>query len=204
MSLPTKIIVLIAGLVALVTLALVGQVASATPYGYGTYGSCQYQVCSISIETQGAVNLPLTPTSSGVQTIASDEVEVTTSSSQGYTLQLESASATETGLVGDDGAIVATSGSVSSPAVLSMNEWGFRVDEGVFGTGPTSAVTDSPSSSLTFAGITTLGSPATVKTTDEPATSGDVTSVWYSVRADTHTVSGTYTGTVVYTATINP
>lgn len=177
----------------------------ATPYGYGTYGSCAYQVCSISVTTSGSIDLELVPDSSGVHTIEGDEVEVTTNSSEGYTLQLESASATETGLVGDDDTIAATSGTPASPVALTGNQWGYRVDGlANFGVGPTSAVENQSTTTHTFAGLSLLGNPTTIKNTASPATTGDTTTVWYGVRADTSLASGEYTNTVLYTATINP
>lgn len=179
--------------------------ALATPYGYGTYGSCAYQQCSISVTTSGSIDLELTPDSSGVHTIEGDEVEVTTNSSQGYTLQLESASATQAGLVGDDDTIAATTGTPASPSVLTGNQWGYRVDGlASFGSGPTSAVQNQAATSHTFAGLSLLGSPTTIKNTSSPATTGDLTTVWYGVRADNSLASGEYNGTVRYTATTNP
>ena len=85
-----------------------------------------------------------------------------------------------------------------------MNEWGYRIDGALgFGAGPTSAITSQPSSSLTFAGVPLLGAPQEIKVTASGAPSGDVTNVWYGIRADISKPSGTYTSTVTYTAIIN-
>src|SRR5690606_27568371 len=69
-------------------LVLVGgaAVTTALPYGAGTYGTCTYGTCSISISTSGTVNLPVTPTTTGINTTAKDDVTVETGSSTGYTL----------------------------------------------------------------------------------------------------------------------
>lgn len=184
---------------------LIANGAQASPYGYGSYGSCAYQECSITMETDSTVSLPVTPTDSGVYTIAEDVVEVTTNSSEGYTLQLASASLSENGLVGDDDTIETSSGTTASPVTLASNRWGFRVDgfDG-FGMGPTTPVTNQSSSALTFAGIPLSGSPITINTTSEEATSGDSTSVWYGIHVNNSVPAGTYTATVVYTAVMNP
>lgn len=181
------------------------QHVTASPYGYGKYGSCKYQACTIAIETSSAVSLPVTPTDAGVYTVAEDNVEVTTNSSRGYTLALSSSSPTEDGLVGDSDVIENSSGTTASPIVLASNSWGFRVDgfDG-FGMGPTTAINSQPTSSLTFAGVPLLGSPVIFNTTDEEAPLGDSNSVWYGVHVNNTIAADTYMATVVYTATMNP
>lgn len=199
----TRLRVVLGGVMLFILMFYPAAHLSAVRYGEGSYGVCNYgQGCNISITTSGTVALSATPTVSGVYTIAEDVVEVTTNSPDGYTLTLETDSATENSLDGSDGSISAVSGTPASPVTLSMNEWGFRVDGlSGFGAGPTSPVTNQASSSVTFAALPFMNSAATIKTTAGPALSGDTTDVWYGVRVDTSLPAGTYTRTVTYTAT---
>lgn len=184
---------------------LVPSLVLATNYGEGGYGSCTYnETCTISLATSGTVTLPATINPSGVVTIDKDIVTVTTNSGGGYTLRLESVSGTSSQLVNGGDVIPAISATAGSPATLGLNEWGYRIDGALgFGSGPTSAITSQPSSSLTFAGVPLLGSPQDIKVTASSAPSGDVTNVWYGVRADTSKPAGTYSSTVTYTAILN-
>lgn len=173
-------------------------------YGEGTYNQCTYNGdCPISVATTGTVSLPLTPTATGVYTIAKDSVTVTTDNPTGYSLTLET---NDDGALGDcleDGpsAICATSGTTASPAVLDLNSWGFRLDGlGSFGLGPTAALSNGSSSSLTFAAVPKLNSPTVIKSSGVSATTGDVTDVWYGVRVNTTPSDGDYYRTVIYTA----
>ena len=178
--------------------------SGALNFGSGTYGTCTYGTCGISLSTSGAVQLNILPTAGGAVTIASNTVTVETGSSTGYTLQLESAAA-DTALTSGTNTIAASSGTVASPQTLAVNTWGYRIDSaGGFGAGPTSAVTNAAGSSLTFAGLSALGSPVTLKTTAVSApTPGETTTIWYGAKVDSSKPSGTYSRTVRYTATVN-
>lgn len=153
--------------------------------------------------TDGTVNANVTPTSSGAQTIASDTVTVSTNDSSGYTLQLAESGAGTTLISGSD-TIPASSGTQTTPAVMTANTWGYRVDGlGGFGSGPTSSQNSAAiSGSIKFAGVPASGSPNTLLTTSGTATN-NTTTVWYGVAANTSQASGTYTNTVTYTATTN-
>ncbi len=196
-----KLMLVIGLLVAL----LAPSIVFATNYGSGVYGSCTYnETCTISIATSGTVTLPATTNPSGVVTIDKDIVTVTTNSSGGYTLSLESVSGSSSELVNGGEVIPAISATAGSPATLGLNEWGYRIDGALgFGAGPTSAITSQPSSSLTFAGVPLLGAPQDIKVTASSAPSGDVTNIWYGLRADMSKPAGTYTSTVTYTAVLN-
>lgn len=176
----------------------------ALPYGSGTYGSCQYSSCGISVSTGGTVNLSVTPTSSGVYTTTNDTITVITGSSTGYTLSFKD-NDTNTNLENGSEVVATHSGTQASPTGLSMNTWGYRVDGlSGFGVGPTSAQNSQSSSSYTFAGIPASNQTAhTLKTTSVPATPSDTATVWYGVRIDTAIPAGTYTDQVVYTAVTN-
>jgi hypothetical protein len=156
----------------------------------------------ISVSSSSPVTLNITPVSGGAQTTQSDTVTVSTNDADGYTLTLQDGDATTT-LVNGGNSINAHSGTQASPTVLANNSWGYRVDTiGGFGAGPGAASTNQASNSLTFAGVPASGSPNTIKTTGTTA-SGDTTTVWYSAKADTTKVAGTYSDTVTYTATTN-
>lgn len=192
-------------IIAVIIATLVVPAAFAAPYGSDKYGKCIYDDgCDISISTSGTVTLNVSPTLSSVYTIDKDTVTVTTNNSAGYTLRLESASGTSSKLENGANYFDATTGTAGSPVTLSNNEWGYRIDSALgFGAGPTSAVSNQSTSTLTFAGVPLLGAPQTVKTTASSAISGDATDIWYGIRADMTQPAGTYSATVTYTAIAN-
>lgn len=152
--------------------------------------------------TSGTVNVNVTPTGSGAQTIANDVLTVSTNDALGYTLQIANAD-TNTNLVSGGNNLAASSGTQASPTAQTANTWGYRVDGvGGFGAGPTSSQSSAAIGSRTFAGVPSSSSPNTIKTTATTA-SNDTTNVWYGVAADTSQPSGTYTDTITYTATAN-
>lgn len=176
----------------------------ALPYGSGSYGSCTYNTCGITISTTDTVVLSTTPTASGVYTIASDTITVGTNASTGYTLTMKDTDTT-TDLLNGTNVIVASSGTPVAPVVLAMNSWGWRIDSlAGFGAGPTTAQTNATSNGLTFAGVAASNMSAhTLKTTAGPANPSQTTNVWYGVRINTTKPSGTYTNQVTYTAVTN-
>lgn len=157
---------------------------------------------TISMTSGGTVNINTLPTSTGVQTTSSDSVSVSTNNSAGYSLQLAETSSA-TALTSGSNTIAATGGTYASPAALTANKWGYRVDGvGNFGAGPTNAVSNASIGSLTYAAVPATGSPQQLKSTATTATN-DITNVWYSVATNTSQPSGTYTNSVTYTATTN-
>jgi len=188
-----SVVLVLAGLV--IPVAVYAAVDSETTTINANLGS------TISITTSGSVTLNVTPVSGGSQTSASDTVSVSTNNSTGYYLTLADSDA-DTDLENGANAIVAHAGTQASPTALANNRWGYRVDgAGGFSTG--GAVENNvTSSSITYAGVPASGSPNTIKTTGTTA-SGDTTTVWYAVKADTTNPNGTYSDTVTYTATTN-
>lgn len=157
---------------------------------------------TISMTTSGTVTLNITPDANGQSSSASDSVSVSTNNTGGYTLTLADSDATTTLANGGD-SLTAHTGTQGTPTTLANNTWGYRVDSvGGFGAGPTSSETNVDTLSLTWAGVPASGSPVTLKTTAATA-SNDATTVWYGAKADTTKPNGTYTGTVLYTATTN-
>lgn len=154
------------------------------------------------LSSAGTVSIDATPSASGVQTTASDTVTVSTNNTSGYTLQIAETGAS-TALVSGGNSIPATPGTQTTPAALTANTWGYRVDgTGGFGATTTTAISNAPIGSITYAAVPVTASPNTIKTTASTA-SNDTTTVWYSVAVNTSTPSGTYTNSVTYTATAN-
>lgn len=189
-------------------LLLCGGSAAAYPsgtYGSSTYGSCQYGVtCSISLSSNGNISLNITPTSGSKCTIQSDSATVLTDDSNGYTLTLAD-SGTNTALVNGAATINATSGTFASPAVLTGNSWGYRVDGlGSFGSGPTTSQSNVSPGSALFAGIkSSIQTVDTIASTSSAADPAVTTTVWYGACANTSVSSGAYTTQVIYTAVAN-
>lgn len=154
------------------------------------------------LTSSGTVNINVTPTGAGAQTIASDTVTVSTNNTAGYVLQLAEAT-TDTALISGADTIPASAGTQAAPEVMAVNTWGYRVDGvGGFGVGVTNSAASTAIGAATFAAVPTTGSPDTLKTTATSA-ANDTTVVWYGVAADTTQNDGTYTNTVTYTATPN-
>lgn len=173
-------------------------------YGSGNYGSCDYGTCGITLLSGGSTNIDITPTAAGKCTVQSDTVSVQTGNTNGYTLTL-TASTTNNALVATSGSIAAVSGSPASPATLSMNTWGYRVDgQAGFGGGPTSAQTNGSVPSAAFAAVPPSDQAGSaVKSSTSAADTPDDTTVWYGACADTTIPAGSYTSTVLYTAVAN-
>ena len=156
----------------------------------------------ISISTGTTVAIALTPTAGGVVSSVSDTVTVSTNNSTGYALTLANSDATRN-LVSGGNTILPHAGTQASPTALAANTWGYRVvSVGGFGATAYSAESNNGSSSSTWAGVPATGSANTLKTTATTA-SGDTTTVWYGVKADSTKPGGTYSDTVTYTATTN-
>ncbi len=193
-------LVLGAGVFAVVGLVLAPAAANAVTGNTTVNANVQG---AISIATDTTVDLNITPTVSGSATSDSDAVVVTTNNSGGYTLQISAGAATL-----DKGAdtLAATSGTLLSSATLDNNAWGFRYDDADgtytdFGDNSTAAQSNQANLANTWAAVPTTDS--TIKVTGTAATSGDTTDIFYGAKVDTSKPSGTYTGTITYTATTN-
>ncbi len=156
---------------------------------------------TISISSSGTVTLNITPVSGGAQSSASDAVSVSTNQANGYYLTLAN-NDTNTSLVSGVNTLTAHTGTFASPSALGTNTWGFAIAGGAFDASY-SALSNATGSATKWAGVPASTSPQTLKTTSTTASS-DATTVWYSAKVDTTKANGTYTDTVVYTATTNP
>jgi hypothetical protein len=178
--------------------------AMAISYGSGTYGSCQYNSCSLTISTNGTITIDVTPAAGGACSTQSDNVSILTDDPSGYTLSLANSN-TNTALLNGTAAINSTTATQANPSPLTANQWGYRVDGiGGFGSGPTSSQTNVAPDSIPFAAVPASNyAPDTIASTSGPADPAESTYVWYSVCTDTTIASGTYTSQITYTAITN-
>ena len=155
------------------------------------------------LTTNGTVNADVVPSSGGAQTISSDTITVSTNDTSGYTLTLAETGASSA-LASGGNTIPASAGSQGTPVTMSVNTWGYAVQNiGGFNTsGYASANSTAINGTLKFAAVPATGSPNTLKSTSGTATN-DTTTVWYGVAVNTSQPFGTYTNSVTYTATTN-
>lgn len=163
----------------LTCLVFISFACNAQPYGKGTYDvDVPYgDQTSLSISTDGNVNVPITPTSSGVLATGNSEITVTSTDVKGYKLYIRALSSTD---MDNLGAKLPASANVT-PAALAVNTWGYNTD----------ASTD-------FVGITT--GDVLIHAISVPASSGDITNVTYGIKLDLAKPAGNYTASIVYTA----
>ncbi|MDB5184067.1 MAG: exported protein of unknown function [Candidatus Saccharibacteria bacterium] len=179
---------------------------SATSNSANTTISASVQAV-ISIATSSTVSISLTPTGAGSLSNGSDAITVSTNDALGYNLTVADSDATTT-LANGGSNFTASSGTKTTPITLANNTWGVAVPTGTTGIGTNgfdasyASETNLASSTSKWAGMPATGSPMLLKSTTSTAT-GDSTTVWYAVKADTTLPAGTYTDTVTYTATAN-
>jgi hypothetical protein len=144
----------------------------------------------------------ITPDATGKQSTNSDTVTADTNDTAGFTVTLKETSATVTDMVSGGNTIPTGAGSPASPAALTNNHWGWRVDSlGSFGSGPGGVIANAAPSGLTYAAIPANASPYTIKTTASTGSASAV--VWYSARVSGAQPVGAYSTTVTYTITTN-
>ena len=164
--------------VVLLTISFVG-VASASPFGLGKFGENVPfgGQTSLTIATDGNVNIPVTPTSGGTLATGTSTVTVTSTDVVGFKLYIRADSNTN---LANGGSNLPASSNVS-PAALAVNTWGYNTD-----------------ASTNFAGITLLD--VLIRTGTGPFSSGDITTVTYGLKIDESKPAGNYSSTIVYTA----
>lgn len=155
----------------------------------------------ITINAAATVNINLTPTAQSRTSSTSHQVSVSTNADTGYSLTLSMLD-TQTSLRSGTHSVAATNGSFAAPAALGLNTWGYRVPgAGGFETGG-GIETNVTSSNYTWAGVPASDAPIMINST-ATAVQNSLTTIWYAMRADTQKASGSYSGTVVYTAITN-
>jgi hypothetical protein len=158
---------------------LVPSTSYAQPYGKGIYNAnVPYGgQTELSIATSGNINIPITPTTSGVLATGTSVVTVTSTDVMGYKLYIRALNSTD---MNNLGSLLPASAN-GSPAPLAINTWGYNVD-----------------ASTNFAGITLTDT--LIRSITIPASSGDITTVTYGMKLDLAKPAGNYVATVVYTA----
>ncbi|NLA42677.1 hypothetical protein GX865_00745 [Candidatus Saccharibacteria bacterium] len=165
--------------------------ASATATGEPIY---------VTVGSSATVSINVAPTADSRTSSASHTVTVDTNSPLGYNLTLSMQGSDRLLKKGTD-TIGPTSGTIASPGQLAVNTWGFRIPGwSGFGSGA-SIESNVANSSYTWAGVPNNSAPITIRTSSSPAQ--DSASVWYGMRVNTEKPSGTYSGSVIYTAVAN-
>lgn len=133
------------------------------------------------------------------------QIKVTTNSPSGYKLYISTGSNNVTAgnrlnLNGDLAAtnfLAATSGSMNNPATLDSNSWGYALSGGNFNHNGNMA-----DSTNLYSAMPLKGSEQLIKTRSSaaPAPDGDITNIYYGVKANASMPAGSYSNTVIYTA----
>lgn len=191
----TSVILTSAAIVALPVFSASAETAQTTINA--TIGS------TISIQSSPNVNLNINPTASQAKASSGKAtVTVTTNNASGYNLKI-GMNGSDRGLKNGGNEIAAHSGSLNSPANLANNTWGYRVESvGGFNAGNIDPQTNENDLSGTFAGVPASGSEDQIKNHGSAAQSHQ-TDVLFGAKVDATKPSGSYTGTVVFTATAN-
>ena len=186
-------------LLAIGTLAVLVSPLAAAANTATTTITAQLNSTISSFTTSSAITLgPFTPIVGGTQASASDTITVSTNASAGYSLTLQSNTAS-TNLVNGVNTISTSAGTTASPVTLANNTWGWREDTlAGFGAGPTNA---GNANSATYAAFPATGTPVTLLARVTGPYVSDVQTIWYSVKADTSKPNGNYVNTALYTAT---
>lgn len=163
----------------IIAVLAITEVSYAQPYGKGIYNeNVPYgSQTSLSISTDGNVNIPITPTTSGVSASGASQITVTSTDVMGYKLYIRALSSTNMDNLGTPLPASAN----GTPAALAINTWGYNTD-----------------ASSNFVGISL--SDVLIRSITVPASSGDITNVTYGIKLDLAKPAGNYVASVVYTA----
>lgn len=158
---------------------------------------------TISIQSTANVDLNINPTASSAKASSGKAtVTVSTNNAAGYTLKLGMISA-DRDLKKASDSINPHTGTLNAPAALANNSWGYRVENaGGFGAGNMAIESNLDNLTGTFAGVPAQGADDQIKT-NGTAIQSQQTDVLFGAKADSTKPSGTYTGTVVFTAIAN-
>ena len=155
------------------------SVCFAQPYGKGIYNAnVPYgKQTSLSISTNGNVNIPISPTTNGTLATGTSTITVISTDVKGYKLYIRALTNTN---MNNSGTLLPTSAN-GSPAALAINTWGYNTD-----------------ASNNFTGMTL--NDALIRSTSSPVSSGENTSITYGIKLDMTKPAGNYSVSVVYTA----
>ena len=204
----------------LITLAFGGLASIATTSAYTSSATTTVTVTinpviNITDGNSGTTTLAaITPTSAGRMSSSTDSLAVTTNDVSGYTVTIQMAGATNT-LVSGGNSIAASAATTGTPAALVVGSgtaaptgaWGFCVPSGSGnGSYTTSFVScdgtlsSAAISSGKYAPVPVSGSPFTLFDTSSSSVGSYNTVVTFGAAVNNGQASGTYTGTVVFTA----
>jgi hypothetical protein len=174
-----KTILVLALISAFIASVAIPLASYAQPYGKGTYNAdVPYgSETSLSIATDGNINIPVTPTTDGVLATGVSTVTVTSTDVKGFKLYIRALSDTNMNNLGDT---LPTSANVT-PAPLIIDTWGYNTD-----------------ASTNFVGINL--NDVLIRSITVPASAGDITAVTYGMKLDMAKPAGNYVANVVYTA----
>lgn len=168
----------------------------------------------VNVTSSGSVDLTINATPSGAVAIAKDPVVVKTNSKTGYKLYLsvDNDNAGGNRLYKDADSTSSSflspaTGTVSTPAALDTNSWGFAVP-GLTNFDPVYVDSNGNSSdgstgqtlnaSNRFAAVPLRSQEALISQTDSPNEVGVETDVYYGANATTSLLAGMYQGSVIY------
>ena len=152
----------------------------------------------VNVSSSGEVNMNLIATATGATVLGVDTVTTTTNSETGYKLYIstDSTASSSTALIKSDDTsytIPATAGTVTGPYYqLDVNSWGYAVPN-LYDNSAT--ITESSY----FMPVPVSGSEHLINSKTAAVESGDVTNVYFGVKANSAMPAGIYVGTVLYT-----
>jgi hypothetical protein len=156
---------------------------SAAPYGAGNYGiDVPYGTETSITISASSVSLTAVPSGSGNLTTANSVVTVNSTDVVGFKLYISAIGSANLVTGSPVSTITASSNLPGSPAALATNTWGYNTN-----------------ASANFVGLTT--SNVEIKDFLGPARLGEDTTVTYGVMLDFAKRAGSYSATVLYTAT---
>ena len=172
----------------------------------------------IDITSADLLDLNVTASPGGQLAYAADTVNVTTNSQNGYKLYVSTSGNDNNIYQGGDSATASQgyfqpgSGTISSPAALSQNTWGFALNKSQ-NTSYSSAFanvaeyvneTGAPTTSSTWAAVPTFANSSDAKISELTGASntpnGTDLDIYYGINASTTLPSGDYSTTITYTA----
>ncbi|MCL2094903.1 hypothetical protein FWH13_02180 [Candidatus Saccharibacteria bacterium] len=161
-------------------------------------------------QPSGGGAVAMNPTPDGQIYSSCLNVNVATDNPWGYTLTMRSETAN---LVSGSNSILAHSGTIAAPTVLSNDRWGFcipniymqRAGAGVFGNGGSCGAANNIGSdtAYSYAGLPTINT-IIKRVNNTPSTAAEAnTPIRFGVRPTAATPVGTYVATVTITASLN-
>lgn len=162
----------------------------------------------------GVVAIDLNTNASGAIGLAKDTINIKSNAPNGYDLYLSMNNGeTDGNRLYKDGSsssahyIAPTSGTFSAPAVLDTNSWGYALANTTTGLPAEGANFNEqynpaiPDNTSLWAGVPLAGNEQLIQTITTPdTTTGINTDIYYGVKANTTLPSGSYKGTITYTA----